>query len=147
VYLSPKLSSHALELKATGGGNRVAAKPDIVGRSLEARSADEALRRDRADAAAAATSAKEASDRKVLHRRKKLRIVTVGFGTGRQKMVLGRRANPKLPRRTCTCDVSSGYTRVEGGRLASRNGRVGHLPSENPNVTVTTRGFFVAVGA
>jgi hypothetical protein len=34
----------------------------------------------------------------------KLRIVTSGFGTGRQKLVLERWTNPKLSRRTCTCE-------------------------------------------
>jgi hypothetical protein len=35
---------------------------------------------------------------------KKLRIVTIGFGTGRQRTVLERWTNPKLSRRTCTCE-------------------------------------------
>jgi hypothetical protein len=33
---------------------------------------------------------------------KKLRIVTLGFGTGRQRMVLERATNPKRSRRTCS---------------------------------------------
>ena len=33
----------------------------------------------------------------------KLRIVTLRFGTGRQKRVLEQWTNPKLSRRTCTC--------------------------------------------
>jgi hypothetical protein len=32
------------------------------------------------------------------------RIVTLGFGTGRQKMALERWTNPTLSRRTCTCE-------------------------------------------
>jgi hypothetical protein len=34
--------------------------------------------------------------------RQKLRIGLLGFGSGRQKMVLERGKNPKLSRRTCT---------------------------------------------
>jgi membrane-associated HD superfamily phosphohydrolase len=34
----------------------------------------------------------------------KLRIVTLGWGTGRQKMALQRWTNPKRSRRTCTCE-------------------------------------------
>jgi hypothetical protein len=60
----------------------------------------------------------------------KLRIVTPRFGTGRQKLVLERWTNPKLPRRTCTCE--HGLQSCRGNRRASRNGRVSDLPPETP---------------
>jgi hypothetical protein len=63
----------------------------------------------------------------------KLRIERLGFGTGRQKMVLERWTNPKHSRRTCTCE--NGLQSVEGNRRASRNGRVSDLPPQLPHVT------------
>jgi hypothetical protein len=71
----------------------------------------------------------------------KLRIVALGFGTGRQKMVLddGRIPNPSVVR------VAPGtrYYRVEGNRRASRTGLVSDLPPEIPKVTI--RNFCITV--
>jgi hypothetical protein len=59
----------------------------------------------------------------------KLRIVTLGFGTGRPETVLerGTKPNPKRSRRD-VYPCSTGYTRVERNRWASRNGRVSPPP-------------------
>jgi hypothetical protein len=70
----------------------------------------------------------------------KLRIVTLGIGTARQKMVLERWTNPKPQRRTRS--PRYGVHRVEGNRWASRNGPVSNLPPEIPSVTI--RNFFIA---
>jgi hypothetical protein len=72
----------------------------------------------------------------------KLRIVTVGFGTARQKLALERR-NKILNFRGVREDLGTGYDRVEGNRRASRNGRVSVLPPEIPHVTI--RNFCIAV--
>jgi hypothetical protein len=40
--------------------------------------------------------------------------------------------------------VSTGYNRVEGNRRASRNGLVGDLPPEIPDITIRT--FFPVTG-
>jgi hypothetical protein len=61
----------------------------------------------------------------------KLRTEMLGFGAGRQKMVLERETNPKRSRRV---HVSTRYNRVEGNRRASRNGLVSDLPPENPHL-------------
>jgi hypothetical protein len=60
----------------------------------------------------------------------KLRIVTCGFGTARQKWPLndGQIPNPNVVR----VALGTGYHRVEGNRRASRNGRVSDLPPETP---------------
>ena len=67
----------------------------------------------------------------------------VGFGTGRQKMALERWTNPKLSRRTCTCEygLQSGLERSAGSRR--KNGLVSALPPEIPGVTI--RNFSIAV--
>jgi hypothetical protein len=68
----------------------------------------------------------------------KLRIVTLRFGTGRQKMALeGQTRNFRGVR----VYVRSGYNRVEGNRRASRNGLVSSLPPEIPHVTI--RNFLI----
>jgi hypothetical protein len=71
----------------------------------------------------------------------KRRIVTLGFGAGRQKMILedGRIPNSRGVR----VALSTGYKSVEGSRRASRNGPVSDLPPETPNVTI--RNCFIAV--
>jgi hypothetical protein len=68
---------------------------------------------------------------------KQLRIVTLRFGTGRQRMLLERWTNPQVLRRSCTCE----YNRVEQNRRASRNGLVSSSPTRNP---VTIRNFCIA---
>jgi hypothetical protein len=72
-------------------------------------------------------------DIKVRTAMRKLRIVTLRFGTGRERMVLERWTNPKLSRRTCTC-----YNRGIGNRRASRNGLVSDLPPKSLNATIAT---------
>jgi hypothetical protein len=61
---------------------------------------------------------------------KKQRIVTLRFGTARQKMVLelndGQIPNPNVVR----VASGTGYHRVEGNRRASRNGAVSDLPRD-----------------
>jgi hypothetical protein len=66
---------------------------------------------------------------------KKWRIVTVGFGTGRQKGSLNEGQIPNF--RVVRVHVSTGYNRGEGNRRASRNGRVSDLP----HVTIRVRTF------
>jgi hypothetical protein len=43
-----------------------------------------------------------------------------GFGTGRQKMALGRWTNPKLSRRTCTCEYGLQSRRGKSAGVAKR---------------------------
>jgi hypothetical protein len=65
----------------------------------------------------------------------KLRIVTLGLGTGRQRWSL----NDGQTTNACVVRVApgAGYHRVEGNRRASRNGRVSDLrPPETPNRTI-----------
>jgi phosphate/sulfate permease len=50
----------------------------------------------------------------------RLHRCSVGFGTGRQKMVLERWANPKLSRRTCTCEYGLQSCRGKSADLAKR---------------------------
>jgi hypothetical protein len=71
----------------------------------------------------------------------KLRIVTLGFGTGRQKWPLndGQIPNSNILR----VALGTGHNRVEGNRRASRNDPVSDLPPEIPNVTI--RNFSIAV--
>jgi hypothetical protein len=70
--------------------------------------------------------------RRELQRLEKLRIVTVAFGTGRQRMALERGA--QLPNfHGVRVALDTGYHRVEGNRQASRNGRVSLSPTRNPH--------------
>jgi hypothetical protein len=62
----------------------------------------------------------------------KLRIVTLGFGTARQKMVLERGTNPKHPRRTCSSRYGVPSWRGKSAGVAKRP-RV-RSPEEIPNV-------------
>ena len=66
-----------------------------------------------------------------------------GSGAGRQKMALERGTNPKLSRRTCTCEywLQSCLERSAGSRR--KNGLVSALPPEIPDVTI--RNFSIAV--
>jgi hypothetical protein len=57
-------------------------------------------------------------------------------------MVLERWTNPKLSRRTCTCEY--GHHRVEGNRRASRNALVSALPPEARVRFTKTCAFAVA---
>ena len=50
---------------------------------------------------------------------------------------------PNLHVRVVRVHVSTGYSRVEGNRRTSRNGRVSDLPPEIPHVTI--RNSFIAV--
>ena len=63
-----------------------------------------------------------------------MRIVTAGFGTGRQRMALERGTSPKLSRRTCTREYrlqpQTGYNPREGNRRAWRSSGVSDLPPE-----------------
>jgi hypothetical protein len=72
----------------------------------------------------------------------KLRIVMLGFGAGRQKMALERGTNPKLSRRTCTCEYGLQSCRGKSAGVAKwRRER-----SPTPNIpTVTIRDCFIAV--
>jgi hypothetical protein len=65
----------------------------------------------------------------------KLRIVSLGLALGRRwPLNDGRIPNFRVVR----VHVSTGYSRVEGNRRASRNGRVSVLPpeGETPHVTI-----------
>ena len=73
-------------------------------------------------------------DRCVTAKMKKIAIVTLGLGTGRQRMVLERWTNPKPQRRTYSSPGTE-YHRVEGNRWASRNGPVSD-PPDIPHVTI-----------
>jgi hypothetical protein len=65
---------------------------------------------------------------------KKLRIVTLRFGTARQKLLLEDKQISNF--RVVCVALGTGYTRVEGNRRASRNGRVRDLPPETANATI-----------
>jgi hypothetical protein len=57
----------------------------------------------------------------------------LGFGTGRQEnQPLNDGQIPNV--RVVRVRVSTGYTRVEGNRRASRNGRVSSSPTEIPTI-------------
>jgi hypothetical protein len=64
---------------------------------------------------------------------KKLRIVTLGVGTGRQKMVLERGANPTLSRRTCSPRYGLQSGRGESAGVAKRPRE--RSPTRNPYVS------------
>ena len=61
---------------------------------------------------------------------KELRIVTLGFGTGRQKMLLERWTNPKLSRRACTCEYGLQSCRGKSAGVAKRPRE--RSPTRNP---------------
>jgi hypothetical protein len=61
----------------------------------------------------------------------KLRIVTIEFGTGRQKMVLERWTNPKLSRRTCTCEY--GLQSCRGKSVGAAKRPRERSPTRNPS--------------
>jgi hypothetical protein len=66
--------------------------------------------------------------------KKRLRIVTLGFGAGRQKLALGRWTNPKLPRRTCSPRYALQPRRGKSAGVAKRpRGR--HPSPDTPTVT------------
>jgi hypothetical protein len=71
--------------------------------------------------------------------KQKLRIVTSGFGTGRQKMALERWTNPKRPRRTCSPRHGLQSCRRKSAGVAKR-------PRERsrPRNPVTIRTFCIA---
>jgi hypothetical protein len=54
---------------------------------------------------APAESRDRSVERRMMHS-EKLRIVTLGFGTGRQELALERDTNPKHSRRTYTCEYA-----------------------------------------
>jgi hypothetical protein len=70
---------------------------------------------------------------------RKLRIVMLGFGTGRHKRVLERWTNPKLPRRACTCEYALQSWRGKSAGVAKR-------PREPSPEIPTTRNFSIAEG-
>jgi hypothetical protein len=69
-----------------------------------------------ADMSAMATT--ESMLEKVLQRGGTLRIVTPGFGTGRQRMALERGTKPRLSRRACTCEYGLQSCRGESAGAA-----------------------------
>jgi hypothetical protein len=69
---------------------------------------------------------------------KKWRIVTLRFGTARQKMALERWTNPKPQRRTCS-------PRYEVPSRRGKSAGVSDLPPEIPNVAI--RNFLIACRA
>jgi hypothetical protein len=76
---------------------------------------------------------------------KHMRIVTLGFGTGRQKMALERWTTPKLSRRTCAYEYGLQSCRGKSAGVAKRpRDRVSDLPPEIPYVAIR---FFIAAQA
>jgi hypothetical protein len=71
----------------------------------------------------------------------KLRIVTLGFGTGRQRMALERWTHPKRPRRAWS--PRYGLQSCRGKSAGVANGGVRDLPPEIPHVTITIRNFCI----
>jgi hypothetical protein len=63
-----------------------------------------------------------------------LRIVALGLSTGRQEMVLERWANPKLSRRTCTCEYGLQSWRGDSAGVAKRPREL-NLPSKSRTLT------------
>jgi hypothetical protein len=61
---------------------------------------------------------------------RKLRIVMLGFGTGRQKTVLDRGTNPKLSRRTCACEYGLQSCRGKSAGVVKRPRE--RSPTRNP---------------
>ena len=59
-----------------------------------------------------------------------LRIVMLGFGTGRQKSVLEREMTPKVSRRTCTCEYGLQSCRGKSAGVAKRPRE--RSPTRNP---------------
>jgi hypothetical protein len=74
---------------------------------------------------------------------KELRIVTLGFGTGRQKMALERWTKPTLSRRACTCEYGIQSCRGKSAGVVKRPRELISHPKSIPNVTI--RGFSIAV--
>jgi hypothetical protein len=72
---------------------------------------------------------------------KKLRIVALGFGSARQKVPLNAGQIPNF--RGVRVALGAGYSRAEGNRRASRNGRVSDLPPEIRKGTI--RRLFITV--
>jgi hypothetical protein len=66
----------------------------------------------------------------------KLRIVTLRFGTGRQKWSLSEGQIPNT--RVVRSHLSTGYNPGMGNRRAWRNGRVSSSPPEIPHVAIRT---------
>ena len=79
--------------------------------------------------AAARTSSPERRDAPqgaCLSASNKLRIEALGFGAGRQEMVLERGMNPKRPRRTCTRENGLHSWRGESAGVAKRRSPTGN---------------------
>jgi hypothetical protein len=72
---------------------------------------------------------------------KQLRIVTLRFGTGRQRMVLEPWTHPKPQRRTCSAQYEVPSCRGKSAGVAKRLGE--GSPTRNPSVTI--RNFPLAV--
>jgi hypothetical protein len=74
---------------------------------------------------------------------KELRIVTLRFGTGRQKRALERWTNPKRPRRACTCEYGLQSCRGESAGVAKRPRERSPPPPGIPHATI--RHFFASL--